>query len=178
MKKTLLAILLTSSFNASALTTEQNLLLKNWALSDTEASTCITNGDDGCLTNRFNAASTFVVWKTRVSQDEIMQSSTFDWTRVDNLTNGKARIWAYMFDNQSKAINPTNANIRLGIDATWVGTAADLAVRASVYEKCKKFATNAEQVLSSGTGTTVSPGILSFEGNIQNNWISEILGRQ
>ena len=55
--------------------------------------------------------STFVVWKTRVSQDEIMQSSTFDWTRVDNLTNGKARIWSYMFDNQAKSINPANANM-------------------------------------------------------------------
>src|SRR5436190_4248181 len=71
-----------------------------------------------------------ILWKSVVSQPDIYTQAAFDWTRVDNLSVGKARIWEWMFDNTSKIINPGLANIRAGIDAVWVGTAADLAVRA------------------------------------------------
>ena len=50
------------------------------------------------------AAPSFIVWKTSVTQDEIMQNG-FDWVQVDNLTVGKARIWEWMFDNQGATIN-------------------------------------------------------------------------
>mgnify|MGYP001055418673 CR=1 FL=1 len=41
---------------------------------------------------RKDAAPDFVVWRSSVTQDEIMQNG-FDWVRVDNLSVGKARIW-------------------------------------------------------------------------------------
>ena len=57
-------------------------------------------------------------------------------------------------------------NIRAGIDATWVGTAADLAVRATVYTHCKRQATVVEKLFSSGAGTDASPSVMTVEGAI------------
>lgn len=105
------------------------------------------------------------VWRTQVQQDEIMLNG-FDWARVDNLSVGKARIWEWLFSNELRVINPSKANVRAGIDATWVGTQADLNVRAAVYVHCKRPATNAERLLSAGTGSVASPAVMTFEGEV------------
>jgi hypothetical protein len=118
------------------------------------------------LAAAFNAPASpaFTVWKTSVTQDAIMAG--MDWTRVDNLSVGKARIWDWMFSNQSRTINPSKTSIRTGIEAVWVGTAADLAVRATVYAQCKRVATYLEQVLATGTGSDADPATLTFEGAV------------
>ncbi len=113
-----------------------------------------------------NAAPNFIVWRTSVTWDEIMLNG-MNWARVDNLTVGKARIWDWMFQNGSNSMNPSKPNIRLGIDAAWDGTAADLAVRASVYTHCKRAATRAEKALCTplaNSGTDVLPATMTFEG--------------
>lgn len=165
--KILAAMLLAAtSFSVSALDNAQITALRTFALSDGTAVTCMNAGDDNCLFTYLNSQSDFIVWKRNVTQDSITTSPEFNWTRVDNLTNGKARIWQFMFDNSARAINPENSNIRAGIDATWVGTAADLAVRASVYAMCKRTATVAEKALATGTGTEGAPGTLTYEGSV------------
>lgn len=151
----------------TTLTNEQFAALKAAVLAEPSLANAIANGIDWQVADWCNATSTFVVWKTNVSLDTIMKSDTFDWTRVDNLTVGKARIWDWLFNSGS--INPSRTNVRTGIDSTWVGTAADLAVRASVYAECKRFATNAEKVLATGTGSNATPGTMSFEGSIDIN---------
>lgn len=85
-----------------------------------------------------------------------------DWTRVDNLSVGKARIWDWL--SRLGTINASQANVRAGIEAAWVGTQADLAVRAAVFGHCKRGATRAEKLLASGTGSDASPGTMTFEG--------------
>lgn len=111
------------------------------------------------------AAPTFIVWKSSVTQDEIMQNG-FDWLRVDNLSVGKARIWEWMFNNAERAINPSKANVRAGIEETWKGTAPDLAVRAAVYVHCKRLATRVEKVFATGTGSDAEPATLTHEGPV------------
>jgi len=111
------------------------------------------------------ASPPFIVWRTSVSQDEIMQNG-FDWTRVDNLSVGKARVWEWMFDNEAHAFNPSRGNVRAGIDAVWVGTQADLAVRAAIYVHCKRPATRAEKLFATGTGSDISPAVLSYEETV------------
>lgn len=105
----------------------------------------------------------YIVWRTKVTKDEIMLNG-FDWTRLDNLSVGKYRVWAEMFDNAGKAINPAKANVRAGIEAVWVGTAPDLAVRAAVYVHCKRSATVAEKLFATGSGTTNDPSLMAVEG--------------
>ncbi len=109
------------------------------------------------------ASPDFVVWKSSVTQDSIMQNG-FDWTRVDNLSVGKARVWEWMFSNSSRAINASKPNVRAGIEQVWVGTAADLAVRAAVYVHCKRLATRAEKLYATGTGSDAAPATMEFEG--------------
>lgn len=122
-------------------------------------------GSTGQMAQWFNQPSTKIVWRTNVSQDEIMQNG-FDWVRVDNLSVGKARIWEWLFDNQQATINPSKPNVRAGIDEVWKGTTADLAVRASVYVHCKRPATRAESLFATGVGTTVDPATVGWEGQI------------
>lgn len=124
-------------------------------------------GNASGLRAYLNGETEFIVWRTLVNQDEIMLNG-FDWVRVDNLSVGKSRIWEWMFDNEAKSINPSKTNIRAGIDEVWKGTAADLAVRAAVYTHCKRAATDAEQKLATGTGSSEDPGLMSFEGEISD----------
>ena len=119
------------------------------------------------IANWYNQPATpaWTVWRSSVTWDEIMLNG-MAWDRVDNLSVGKARIWEWLFKNAATAMNPSKANIRAGIDATWVGTAADLAVRAAVYEHCKRTANRVEKLLSAGTGTSASPATMGHEGTI------------
>lgn len=109
------------------------------------------------------AAGTWIVWKTNVTRKEVLQNG-FDWTRLDNLSVGKARIWSDIFVDG--ALDASRPNVRTGIEAVWVGTQADLDVRAAVYVHCKRQATRIEKLLSTGTGTSAVPATMGFEGSI------------
>jgi hypothetical protein len=109
------------------------------------------------------ASPEYIVWKTAVSVDAIMRDG-MDWARVDNLSVGKARIWDWL--GRLGTFDASKPNVRAGIDAAWVGTAADLVVRASIYTHCKRSATRAEQIMATGSGTTESPSTMGYEGNI------------
>ena len=115
------------------------------------------------IANAYNlpASPEFVVWKSSVDVDEIMRNG-MDWTQVDNLTVGKARIWDWM--TRLGSFDASKTNIRSGIEAAWAGTAQMLAVRAIVYTHCKRAATRGKKLLSTGTGTTAAPATMRFEG--------------
>lgn len=143
--------------------TAQQVVLKAYIEADETLNALPRNGDGYYEMVRLlnlEATPAFVVWKTSVPVDDIMRNG-MDWTRVDNLTAGKARIWDWM--TRLGSINPAKTNVRAGIDATWVGTAADLAVRASVYTHCKRNATVFEQLFATGTGTDASPATMALE---------------
>lgn len=111
------------------------------------------------------ASPAWVVWKTSVTRKEILQNG-FDWTRLDNLSVGKARVWSDIFVDG--VINAGKANVRAGIDSVWVGTAADLAVRAAVYVHCKRNATRAQKLFSTGTGSDATPA--TMDENIDDSF--------
>lgn len=125
------------------------------------------NGQTPLIAAWYNQEKTpaVVVWKTSVTQDEVMQNG-FDWVQVDNLTGGGARIWEWLFNNSTRSINPSKLNVRAGIDECWKGTAAKVAVRDAVYIHCKRNVTRGEALYTQGTGTTLSPSIMGFEGQI------------
>jgi len=108
------------------------------------------------------ASPTWVIWRRSVSRREILQNG-FDWTRLDNLSVGKARVWTDIFVDG--VINPAKANVRAGIEAVWVGTQADLAVREAIYVHCRTNATRVQKLFSTGTGTTISPAMPSDSGS-------------
>lgn len=148
-----------------SLTNEQLLVLKAEIDADPVLA-AVPKTPDGVLAvlaaMKADASPAFIVWKTAVNPDEIMRNG-MDWTRVDNLSVGKARIWEWMI--RLGTFNPSKANIRAGIDATWVGTAADLAVRAIVYTHCKRNATRFEKLFAAGIGSDASPATMAFESS-------------
>ena len=147
------------------LTPEQKTALKAAIVADNALNTLYTEGNLGGLADALNAATApaYVVWKTDVSVDEIMRNG-MDWARVDNLSVGKARIWDWL--GRLGTFNASKPNVRAGIDAAWVGTAADLAVRAAIYTHCKRTATVAEKAFATGVGTDANPSVLVFEGQV------------
>lgn len=148
-----------------ALTTEQLATLKAFIVGD-ETLNAFPNNTDGAyaIADAMDVAASpaFIVWKTSVSIDDIMRNG-MDWTRVDNLTVGKARIWDWL--TRLGTIDASKTNIRAGIDATWSAT-ADLPVRAMVYTHCKRSATRAEKLFATGTGTTEAPAVMAVEGKL------------
>lgn len=154
------------SFGAHAeLTPAQYTTLKTDILADPALASQAVAGNYDSIAQNYNAApaQACTAWKTQVLTDDIMRNG-MDWTRVDNLSVGKARIWDWM--TRLGAMDCSRANIRAGIDATWVGTAADLAVKAMVYTHCKRTTTRAEKLFSSGACSDASPATLSFEGQL------------
>ena len=143
------------------LTTQQKQTLKTWLQANAQA----LNDQEAADALNAAASPAYTVWKSNVTQDQIMQNG-FDWTEVDNLSVGKARIWEWMFQNETRSFNPSKSNVRAGIAAVWKGSAPALAVQAAVLAHCKRSATVAEKLLATGTGTDVSPATMGAEGDV------------
>lgn len=148
-----------------ALTTEQLHVFRAALYAETDPDLVFRrdNGQTGRVAEWYNevGVNAPIVWKTSLQLEEIT-SNGFDWVRVDNLSVGKARIWEWMFGSEDKSINPSKPNIRAGIAEVWKGTAADLAVQATVLNHCKRPATRIEALYLSGSGTTESPATMLF----------------
>ena len=146
----------------------QKLTLKNFIEADSVLN-LIPHTQDGAyaISEALQAIASpdFIVWRTNVSKDEIMQNG-FDWTQVDNTTVGKARIWEWMFDNGANAIDPSKDNIRTGINEAWKGSQSMLDVRAAIYVHCKRKANILEKLFATGTGSDASPATMVIEGSI------------
>lgn len=145
------------------LTNSQLTALKALIAGDVVLNTFPNNSDGAfaiaALLNQV-AGPAWVVWRTAVTRQEILQNG-FDWTRLDNLSVGKARVWSDIFVDGT--INPSKPNVRTGIESVWVGTAQDLAVRAAVYVHCKRSATRAQKLFSTGTGSDATPATMDAD---------------
>lgn len=132
--------------------------LKTYIDSQQDLSSEPNNGDgDVAIANKLNnfgAAPSFFVWRTIVPINEIMGNG-FDWTLVDNLSVGKARIWDWM--TTLGAINPSQANVLAGINAAFTGgTAPFQAMRLAIFNHCQTLATRGQKLYTTGTGTTTT----------------------
>lgn len=121
-------------------------------------------GDNAGMASWYNVAGSTVVWRSSITRHEA-QADGFDWTQCDNLTNGQARIWEWIF-NTTGAMNPSEPGVRAGIAECWKGTAAKVAVGVFVLGKCKRNATRGEALYAAGAGTTANPSTMGFEGSI------------
>lgn len=157
------------SMSVLALDTTQATTLRTVALAEPSLAQAIANGNDTAVATWFNTPSTFIVWKNSISCKELSDSAIV-WTAVDALTAGKARIWEWLCKYET--VNPSKVNVRQGLqDAFGAGSAT---VTAAV-PLLKRASTNAEKALATGTGTTVAPGLMTYEGQISTNDVSMIL---
>ena len=156
------------------MTPEQTATLKAALLADPALAQYIVDYRDDLIRDYYNApaAPAYIVWRSSVTRQEILQNG-FDWTRLDNLSVGKARVWNDIFVDGY--INPSKPNVRTGIESVWVGNQADLNVRAAVYVHCKRNANRVEKLFATGTGSDAVPGLMAFEGEITTSDVSAML---
>lgn len=153
--------------------------------------------DDGAVINWLNAVTTFVVWRTSTPVSDIQDAITWANFTPNNPAAGAGQDFAnWALACQGKQFNLQNllsasgggvstakANIRAGLqDAlTAIPSGTNGANKSggwpAVQLVIQRFATNAEKVLATGTGTSASPGDLGFDGTIQFSEINAIVGR-
>lgn len=154
------------------LTQQQLATLKADILAD-PALNQLPNNSDGnfSIASAYNllASPNYTVWKSTVPVNELTGQAGFDWTRVDNLTVGKARIWEFMTD--VGLINPSLPNVRAGFEACFSVEVADGPTRQAIYNGSSRLATRAEKLFATGSGSPptnhgVGPSQMGFEGSL------------
>lgn len=158
----------------AALTDAQQQTLASHIRANTDPAVvgALAQRNDTALAEHYNGASSFIVWRTAVRPDEYRDSIV--WTAVDGLTAGKARIWDWITAGMTLPIDASKTNVRQGIADAWGATSATgLALTALA----KRPASRAENLFTTGTGTTANPGLLTWEGPLHYNDVSDALNR-
>lgn len=134
------------------------------------------NNDDGAfaIAAAYNLAASpdYWVWKTSVTKSELVNSTsvdatTFNWTGNGFIgrTVGELTAWQEMF-NGSGAVNPSLPNVRQAFADIFSGTGNATANRTHLLAVARRKATRIEKLFATGSGTTATPSILAFDGNI------------
>ena len=156
------------------LTTAQQTTLAAAIRADTDPAVvaALDIRNDVALAELYNAASTYIVWKTNLQPSEYREAII--WTEVDALTTGsKYRIWEWLTMDMTAPIDASKTNVRQGIADCW---ASNTTTRGNLLAIAKRPATKAEKLFVTGTGTSASPGILGWEGILSYTDIGVALG--
>lgn len=140
------------------LTPAQVATLRSLADSDPVAAGYVSTANDIALADWFNQSTTHVVWRTVLSPEMARAAIIEGATQLDALTVGKRDSLFWLCSGN---INPSVPSVRAAIDDL-CGTQNTL--KGALQGAQKRFATRAEKVLSSGTGTAASPATLTHEG--------------
>lgn len=155
-----------------ALTPSQYTTLKNHIAADpTLAEIPLGSDGDFAIATVLNAAASpaFYVWRRQVRLMDVQQASGFNWTLVDGLSAGRARIWEWM--SRSGLMDASQDNVRDGINNAFQGTGQLPAMRLAVFQACQRQATRFEKLFASGAGTTTTnagdgPAVMAVEGPV------------
>lgn len=130
-----------------------------------------------------NASPDFWVWRTNVSQLEIVSTTTEDattwsWPAFIARSQGERDGWREMFADGGY-VNASLANVRQGFADIFSGsTNSAPAQRTHLLAVGRRRATRVEKLLSTGTGSTASPAVMGAEGtlvynSVQAAWFSQ-----
>lgn len=140
------------------MTPTQISTLRTLADADPVAAGYVATADDIALASWFNEPTAHVVWRTVLSPEMARSAIIEGATQLDALTVGKRDSLFWLCSGN---LNPSVPSVRAAIDDL-CGTQNML--KGALQAAQKRFATRAEKVLSSGTGTTASPATLTYEG--------------
>lgn len=121
-----------------------------------------TAGSTGLMAEWLNSASATVVWKTSVPKNEV--GKAFQSTALAAITSGNNDKLAN-FAAWNDVVDPSRADQRGFFDDVF-SVAAGATTRASLLALWKRFATRAEAVFATGTGTDAAPAMLTFQGAV------------
>lgn len=118
----------------------------------------------------FNALASpdFWVWKTSITEVEVTQGvsvdgTTFTWVGNGFITRsvGEQAAWARLF---AIGVNPSLVNNRNAFADILSGTGNAALNRTHMLAVSRRKSTLAEKLLATGTGTTLAPATMGFEG--------------
>lgn len=142
-------------------------ILKADALTFPAIANAISVGDDAAIRDHFNSVTTEFAWRTSIEPEEYLD--VMDWTEIDALSNGRARIWEWITSNQTRFLNSSKGNIRAGLANAFQGPSA-ANTRAALLSIASRLMTRAELLLvdstAGGTGTQVDAKTMTFQGLI------------
>ena len=150
-----------------ALTPAQLPVLKAAILAETDPTfvQARTDGAVGIMADFYNAASTFVVRRSMVMSSQI--GPALNYVAVSNLTTiNRDRATTFLLLNPA-SFSPTS-DIESYWDTTFTGALGGEGAntRAALQNLWRRFATRGERLFTTGTGTTLAPGALVYEGSI------------
>jgi hypothetical protein len=162
-----------------ALTTAQLATLKTAILAETDATFVgyRTNGQTTLMADWYNAPSnpSFIVYRRSVSTDEV--GKTVNYVAVEALTDlNRGRIDTFYVMNPL-SFSPERSDIRTFWANVFSGALGGQgqATRDALEALWRRTATRGERLYATGTGTTVAPGALVFEGAITDADITAAL---
>lgn len=159
-----------------ALTVQQLGTLKAAIVADNTLNSLPNNTDSNIVIAaafNANASPDFWVWKQSITQNDVLNQvsvdgTTFDWASAGGYiarSQGERDAFRQIF--MAGAINPSLAKIRAAFDDIFSGSGAGgIANRAHIKAVSRRLAKRGEKLFATGTGSTASPAVLGFEGNI------------
>jgi len=157
------------------LTSAQRATLKTHVTGNSDTNTLYVANNLTGLAALLNADAVpdFWVWRTSVSRDEYLGSTSVDatvfaWAGTGWITRSQGERDAFnaMFD-AAGTVNPSRANVRQAFTDIFSGaTAPAPANRTHLATTSRRKATRTEKLFATGTGSTASPGLLVVEGQI------------
>jgi hypothetical protein len=154
------------------LTPAQLVMLRVDILADSNLN-ALPNNSDGAfdIANAYNlsALPDFWVWRTRVTQLEIVATTTDDgtvwsWPAFIARSQGERDGWHEMFADGGY-VNASLPNVRQGFADIFSGSANNApAQRTHLTAIGRRRATRIEKLFATGTGSTASPATMGFEG--------------
>lgn len=152
------------------MTPEQLSTLKAAVIADQTLSAVGRNDTD--LARLLNLPTTFVGWRTNVTIDEI--GNAWQGTDIDGMSAlNMQRLQLLLASSTTGLFNMARADRRAGFENPF-GTNVNNASRVAMRAVWKRFATRAERVFATGTGTDATPGTFGFEGQVTINDIGEM----
>lgn len=160
------------------LTTAQLQTLRTAILAETDPAFVQyrNNGQTTLMAGWFNEAANpaFIVWRRSVNTNEV--GNAVNYIAVEAMTDAnRGRITTFY------AMNPVSFEPRADIRTYWENTFSGAlggqgqATRDALAALWRRTATRGERLFATGTGTTLSPGALVFEGSINDTHISQAL---
>lgn len=156
------------------LTLEQKQLLKADILADPILAEWAATGHMASeIADAYNLAAqpAWVVWRTSVTAEEWAMAIIGGGgaAQLDALTGSKreALLWAC-----DRTLNPSDPEVRAALD-DFCGSQNNL--KGAVVAAQKRNATRAEKLFSSGTGTTLAPATMGFEGDLSYQDVEQAL---
>jgi hypothetical protein len=120
-------------------------------------------GNAEAIAQHFRAETTFVVWRTSVTNEEI--GDAMNGSEVAGLASLPMQRLQVLAALSNGTQNPSRFDRRDAFDRIFSGAGGQLT-RAALAIIWRRLANRGEQLFATGTGSDASPATMTFEGGV------------